>query len=150
MAVSRITPPAVNAAQAAGQFNSFRVNFQALVGAVRSGNLAGAQQAYAAVTKVQPSDLGLNDRNNPLTKVLNQIGNALQSNDLAAARQALASLQQQAQGPRRHHHYGGDGTGNGDASSDATNAPSSAPSSGGRSGGGGLSTAPNSTFSIIV
>jgi len=92
--------------------NDPRQQFLQLARAINSGNLAGAQQAFARLSQTLGgnSSGGNNaNQNDPVTQALAAIGQALQSGDIGAAQQALASLQQ-AQGGRGHHHHHGHGT----------------------------------------
>jgi hypothetical protein len=83
--------------------SDFSQAFGQLVGALNSGNLAGAQQAFASLTKDAPSiaqGVSSQGGNNPLAK----LASALQSGDLAGAQQAFASLTQPAKSHRHGHH----------------------------------------------
>jgi hypothetical protein len=101
---------ASGASQSAGALNFQQVksDFQALSTALQSGDLSGAQQAYASLQKDAPalfqsaSSQGTNS-SNPLEAALGSIGSALQSGSLASAQQAFSSLQNT---PHRHHHRG--------------------------------------------
>ncbi len=92
--------------------NDPRQQFVQLARAINSGDLAGAQQAYATLSQTlggSSNGGGSNSSNNssdPFSQALAAIGQALQSGDIQGAQQALASLQQ-AQGGRGHHHHGG-------------------------------------------
>jgi hypothetical protein len=67
--------------------------FAALVSALNSGDLPGAQQAYASLTEIQGSGEGrFPNSNGPFAQAVSQIGQALQSGDLNAAQHALSSL----------------------------------------------------------
>ncbi|MBI1395885.1 MAG: hypothetical protein GC151_07880 [Betaproteobacteria bacterium] len=85
---------AAGAGQAAAVSNwqQRQQNFKSLVSAVQSGDLGGAQKAYASLA----SGARGASANSPLA----QIGKALQSGDLAGAQQALQSLQDS----REPHH----------------------------------------------
>ena len=113
MAVSGISSSSINNSQPSN-LQLLREQFAQLVKALNSGDLAGAQQACAAISQSQGTNAG--NANSPFSQALNQIGQALDSGDLAGAQKALASLQQQmaaqrgAQGAHRghhHHHHGG-------------------------------------------
>ena len=89
--------------------NDPRQQFLQLARAIGSGNLAGAQQAFAQLSQTLGGNGGGSNTtnanpNDPVTQALAVIGQALQSGDIGAAQQALASLQQ-AQGGRGHHHH---------------------------------------------
>jgi hypothetical protein len=67
--------------------------FAALVSALNSGDLPGAQGAYASLSEIQDSGQGrFANSNGPFAQAVSQIGQALQSGDLNAAQHALASL----------------------------------------------------------
>jgi hypothetical protein len=92
-----------------------RQQLLALAKAINSGNLTGAQQAFAQLSQTLGgnsnggggSNTNTNNPNDPFSQALDAIGQALQSGDISGAQQALASLQQQAQSGRAHHHHGG-------------------------------------------
>ena len=108
--------------------NDPRQQFAQLAKAISSGDLTGAQQAFAQLSQTLGNNSNgstAGNSNDPVSQALSSIGQALQSGDIGGAQQALASLQQQAQGARGHHHHGhrGDAGQNGDdanASSTAT------------------------------
>ena len=102
MSVSGISAGLNGTYQPSNSQSEFRQDFGQLAGALNSGNLAGAQQAYSALSGLQNSGQGPN-ANSPLSAVLGEIGQALQNNNLAGAQQALSSLQQ-PQGNHHHHH----------------------------------------------
>jgi hypothetical protein len=95
--------------------------FKALQSALQSGDLSGAQTAFAALQK----DLQPPSPTTPASSAARQstqisqggqdletLANALSSGDLSGAQQAFASLQQDLQGTGRagrhhHHHHGG-------------------------------------------
>jgi soluble cytochrome b562 len=108
MAVSGIsTSLPINGYQPSVQ-QQFQQQLTQLVKSLQSGDLSGAQQAYAALTQLQSNGSAPSSQNDPLSQALNKIGQALQSGDLTKAQQALAALQQlaqQAKGARRHHHH---------------------------------------------
>jgi hypothetical protein len=65
-----------------------------LVSSLNSGDLSGAQQAYATLSELQSGDQArFANFNGPFAQAMSQIGEALQSSDLARAQQALSSLQ---------------------------------------------------------
>jgi hypothetical protein len=65
--------------------------FAALVSALNSGDLSGAQSAYASLSEIQDSRRFTNP-NGPFAQAVSQIGQALRSGDLTRAQQALSSL----------------------------------------------------------
>jgi hypothetical protein len=103
MAVSGVSLPLVNNYQNSPQDN-FRQTFMQMVKAIKSGDLSGAQQAYATLAQMQASSQGPSaDQSSPFGAALGQIGQALQNGDIAGAQQALSSLGQQL---HAHHHHG--------------------------------------------
>jgi hypothetical protein len=67
--------------------------FAALVSALNSGDLPGAQRAYASLSEIQGGGQGrFANPNGPFAQAVTQIGQALRSGDLSAAQQALSSL----------------------------------------------------------
>jgi hypothetical protein len=67
--------------------------FAALVSALNSGDLPGAQRAYASLTEIQGSGQGrFANPNGPFAQTVRQIGQALRSGDLSGAQQALSLL----------------------------------------------------------
>ena len=91
-------------------------NFQQLEQALQSGNLSGAQQAFAALQQLMPNLSASNQTQNGQINSsqslfrtgLNAIGQALKSGDLSAAKAAFTKLQQDIQsfnkGHKGHHH----------------------------------------------
>jgi hypothetical protein len=78
-----------------------------LSGALKSGNLSAAQQAFTSLSANNPA---ANDPNSPLGK----LGAALQSGNMSAAQQAFSTMQTSAtsqasstQGAGHYHHQGG-------------------------------------------
>jgi hypothetical protein len=102
-------------------YQNYRQAFSQLTNALQSGNLGAAQSAYDTLAS-SPAAQGTG----PLAQALQQIGQDLQSGDLADAQQALASLQQQQQAHGHHHHHHGGGIS--DPSNSTQNANASDPS----------------------
>jgi hypothetical protein len=63
-----------------------------LVSSLNSGDLSGAQQAYATLGQLQNGGPARANPSGPFAQAMNQIGEALQSGDLVAAQQALSSM----------------------------------------------------------
>jgi len=92
-------------------------NFQQLEQALQSGNLSGAQQAFAALQQLMPNLSAGNQTQNGqqggsqglFRTDFNAIGQALKSGDLSAAKAAFTKLQQDIQsvnkGHKVHHHH---------------------------------------------
>jgi hypothetical protein len=95
--------------QPSGSRSAFGQDFGQLVSSLNSGDLAGAQQAYSALSQLQSSGQGSSaNPNSPVSQALSQIGQALQSGNLPGAQQALSSLQQSKGSHHSHgHHHGG-------------------------------------------
>jgi thioredoxin-like negative regulator of GroEL len=117
-----IAPVSTTSASIPPPIDPMRQAFGQLTGAIQSGDLSAAQNAFAALTQAQP-----NQGSGPFSQALSQIGDALQSGDIGKAQQALAALQQQMQAMKgAHHHHGHHhGGGGGDKSQSASASPSS-------------------------
>lgn len=99
-------------------FAQRRQDFKSLSDALQSGDLTGAQQAYAALQKDAPARAagqgqqgGQQQSGNGSSpqNAFASLGQALQSGDLSGAQQAFSQLQndaQQARGGHHHHHHG--------------------------------------------
>jgi hypothetical protein len=105
-------------------FKTIKQDFQKLQSALKSGDLKGAQEAYAQLKQDLPASKdpsGTATSGQPRTD-LDAIGSALQSNDLTGAQKAFATFQQDVKATRgahgHHHRHDSDG--------DADNASSSA------------------------
>jgi hypothetical protein len=102
-------PSQANAVQNPNQQR--RTGFQQLTQALRSGNLNSAQQAFGALTK---SAITSGLQSVQLSQDLNTLRSALQSGDLAGARDAYSSVRESLQNSNsmaarhhRPHHEGG-------------------------------------------
>jgi hypothetical protein len=74
----------------------------ALVSSLNSGDLSGAQQAYALLSQLQNSgQVQFPNPNGPFTQAMSQIGQALQDGDLAGAQQALSLVERARRGIRQ-------------------------------------------------
>jgi len=88
-----------------------RDNFQQLEQALQSGNMSGAQQAFATLQQLMPNlSAGSQTQNSQKSNSqslfrtdLNAIGQALKSGDLSAAKAALTKLQQDIQSVNKGH-----------------------------------------------
>ena len=121
MALSGISPPT---SISTNPQTDPRLLFMQLSKAIGSGDLNGAQQAYAQLTQALGGTGASGNANDPFSQALAAIGQSLQSGDIGGAQQALASLQQQMQATRGHHHRGHHG--GGQASAGSGNVASSA------------------------
>jgi hypothetical protein len=72
--------------------------FAALKRSLNSGDLSGAQKAYASLGEFPRFG---NNPNGPFAQALSQIGQALQNGDLSGAQQTLSSLRQPGRGDRQ-------------------------------------------------
>jgi hypothetical protein len=117
-----------NAYQSSGvqsNFKQVRQDFRDLASALQSGDLSGAQNAFAALQQLmqnaQPSSQSQsqgNSKQDQFSIDLAAIGKALQSGDLNSAQHAFTKLQQDIQAVqqgghhRRHHAHGAQGANN--------------------------------------
>jgi hypothetical protein len=121
--ISGATPPNPPSAQD----SSFRTAMQQLTSAISSGDMKGAQTAYATLTNLQQNS-GQSNSTGPLAQFLSTIGADLSKGDLTTAQSDLTSFQ--AAHGKHHHHAPPAANG---ASSD--NAPSSPTATASSSGG---------------
>jgi hypothetical protein len=100
-----------------------KADFQALSTALQSGDLSGAQTAFAQLQKDNPriaqalnsssgssASSGTSSSGSSPTSALQSLGSALQNGDLSGAQAALAQVQQNAptqHAGHGHHHHGG-------------------------------------------
>src|SRR6202008_4507644 len=77
--------------------------FAVLTSSLNAGDLSGAQQAWSSLGEFQR----FGNPNGPFAQAVGQIGQALQNGDLAAAKQAVASLR--GRGGDRQQRDGGRG-----------------------------------------
>ena len=103
MSIGSVTPVGY---PTSSSLTSWQNGFDQLTQAIQSGNLAAAQQAYAAL--IPPGQSAATSQSSSQTTPLSQVGAALQAGNISAAQQALQALQQSAQTrPHHHHHHGG-------------------------------------------
>jgi hypothetical protein len=130
MTISGISPSynTYQTGSAQNNFQQMRQDFKDLASTLQSGDLSGAQNAYAALQQIMqtaqssnqnPSQNNSNSNNaqSQFSTDLAAIGKALQSGDLKSAQDAFAKLQQDmkaAGGGHHHHHHaqGAEGAGN--------------------------------------
>jgi soluble cytochrome b562 len=105
---------AVNAQKRGGQF---RQDFDDLSQALQSGDLSGAQTAFASIEQMRPdnnvtqatsANSATQPVNGPLRADMDALSKALKSGDLKGAQDAFKQLQQDAQAVRQsrpHHHH---------------------------------------------
>ena len=137
MSVSAVS--AANAGTAYQSGNSLkeaRDAFKQMEEAIQKGDLAGAQNAYSSLASLldngqqsgtadqssSNSATGSNSKATDVQSLLDQIGSALQNNDLNQAQTLLQTLQQtaQTQGARGHHGHPRNASGVGDSDALAT------------------------------
>lgn len=119
MSVSPISPSSANPAnpyqaQLADAFKQRGQDFKALGNALQSGDLAGAQQAFAAlqtdtqtIQSTQQPQSQLSGQNSPVSQDFKTLESALNSGDLSGAQKAFATVQQDVQAARKSHgHHG--------------------------------------------
>jgi hypothetical protein len=150
-------------------FQKGRSDWRQLAQSLRSGDLAGAQQAFNDLVALrQNAPSGGQGSNTRVARDFEALGQALQAGDLAGAQQAFATLRRDALGRQpylSHHRYARDGggqaspgpaivvnlsSGSGSGSNTATAAPSpstgsnhsSVPATTANSGSTGTSLAP--------
>ena len=114
------------------QFKQRRQDFQSLQGALQSGDLASAQQAFAALQKDAPGAKGPNPKgNSQMSQDFQTLQSALQSGDLSGAEKAFASIQQEIKGAKgTHHHHHRQGSAAAQSPATDPNASTAAPVSG--------------------
>jgi hypothetical protein len=116
MSVGSIDPSSTTtqANQVPSQFQQLRKSFAQLAQDLQAGNLAGAQQDYAAIQQNLPPGAASNGQ---AQSGLQAIGTALQAGNIGAAQQALSSLQAAHGGHGAHGGGGGGGSGGSSSSS---------------------------------
>jgi ribosomal protein S20 len=109
MSVSPISSSAANPYQAplVDAFKQRGQDFKALGTALQSGDLAGAQQAFAALQKdtqtIQSAQSQPSGQNSPGSQDFKTLESALNSGDLSGAQKAFATVQQDVQTARKSH-----------------------------------------------
>lgn len=112
MSVSPISTSRANPyqAQLAGAFKQRGQDFKALGNALQSGDLAGAQQAFAALKKdtqiiqsAQQQQRQPSGQNSRVTPDFKTVESALNSGDLSGAQKAFATVEQDIQALRKSH-----------------------------------------------
>ncbi len=89
-------------------------SFRALDQALQSGDLAGAQKAFAGIQQPGTASKAPQGLQNDFAA----LSSALQSGDLSAAQKAFATLQADAKTARAQHHKSGGASGAKDADGD--------------------------------
>jgi outer membrane protein assembly factor BamD (BamD/ComL family) len=111
-----------------------KADFQSLAQALQSGDLKGAQQAFATLQKDSPAKSSTattssTSSTNP-NDLMNTLSQALQSGNLSAAQQAFAQLQQAAHHGHHRHHGASNATTGGQSGTPASANPPDTASSG--------------------
>jgi DNA-binding FadR family transcriptional regulator len=106
-----VSNPLLDPSTATGP-NSHRKDLQALADALKSGDMAAAQKAFAQLLKDSPRlAQAVNDTqtasSNPRVADFQALANALKSGDLSSAQQAMAKLLQDAPRTGKHHSLAG-------------------------------------------
>jgi hypothetical protein len=91
VSVSPTLSSASNLYQASQSDNGWQ-QFAQLVRAVNAGDLPASQKAYTKFTESSAADVVHANPKSRIAQALNQIGEALQSGDLARAQHALSSM----------------------------------------------------------
>ena len=146
-------------------------DFKQLAGSLQSGDLAGAQKAYAALQKLLPSQSqnstsssqSSSSSTNPIVNDFNALGKALQSGDLTAAQSAFSTLQSDLksqsqssttgalmQAMRPHHHHHAAAAQDSDGDSDSTSSSPSTSSSSSTSSTSSSTSTTGQIFSILA
>jgi len=88
------------------RFTQFRQEFQQLGQDLQAGDLAAAQQDFAALQQLGSQNQSGTARTNSITKDFNQLSQDLQAGDITAAQKDFAQVQQDFQNlaARGHHH----------------------------------------------
>jgi len=123
MSVSSISSStAINRADWRSTVKQGKQDFSQLLGALQSGDVSGAQQAYAAMQQLLPgfqsstqaaaaSGSSAASGSTPANAIgtdFSELGAALGAGSLTGAQEAVAKLQQDAQAYRQDHHKFGD------------------------------------------
>jgi hypothetical protein len=103
------------------QDSSFRTAMQQLTSAISSGDVKGAQTAYATITSLQQNS-GQSNSTGPMAQFLSSVGASLDKGDITTAQSDLTTMKA-AHG--KHHH----GPPPADGTSADTDPPSASPSS---------------------
>ena len=104
-------------------------DFQNLASALQSGDLSGAQKAFAQLQQDGPNAGQTQNSQNPnqgngQNNPFQALASALQSGDLSGAQQAFSQLQQSMKSHHHHHKHGADSSQSGSASQIAGTAAS--------------------------
>lgn len=89
-----------------GNFKQVKEDLNAIAKALNSGDLAGAQQAFASLRKNTPTPSEIGSDNSRRTRAeqgtgeFKQLADALRSNDVGGAKKAVAEAQRHVQAPR--------------------------------------------------
>jgi hypothetical protein len=101
MSVSSIgsTTSTFAAQRSSGSGSDVRNGIKALSEAVKSGDMTAVKAAYDTLSKLQESNPGASDSDNPLTKLVTNVGKAIETGDVSQVQAAMeASRPSGAQG----------------------------------------------------
>jgi hypothetical protein len=92
-----------------GSLKQTKADFQAISSALQSGDISGAQQAFAQLQKDNPRlaqalSSAPSSSDSPRIADLKSLASALKSGDLSGAQQAFSKLQQDVKSAGSHHH----------------------------------------------
>jgi CCR4-NOT transcriptional regulation complex NOT5 subunit len=123
MSVSSVTSGSATQFQAQSSTSAgVKGDLRQLIQAIKSGDLTAAQSAYdslyaqlqqsnnSSTSTSSDSSSAANASTNPFQQFLQQVGAALDKNDIQGAQQALSGLQQTKAGHHHHHPGAGDAT----------------------------------------
>jgi hypothetical protein len=153
MSISSITPGAGVAQPWQNVFQQQRQDFSQLAQALQTGDLSGAQQAYANLQSLQQSQSSSNSNSNPnespIQKDFAALGQALASGNLSQAQSDFSQLQndlksafqnqagpQGTTGTRRGHHHHHHAESSNQDSSNNTSVTNTNTNNGNQTGGG--------------
>lgn len=144
-----ITPSLVNpldSTSSSTKFSQMKQAWQQLSESLQSGDLAGAQTAFATITSLQQQTSGSasHTNNSQLSKDMQSLGQALQSGNLSAAQSAFAAVQNDLKSTHGRHHHGGSASAS--AGTEATGALEELLSSGSTANSPTSSNTPVSTY----
>jgi hypothetical protein len=125
MSISSISSATPISLPPPAQDSSFRTALQQLTSAIGSGDVTGAQTAYATLTSL-PQASGQANSSGPLGQFLSSVGADLNKGDISSAQSTLATLKG-AHG-KHHHHAAAPAAGtNSDSGASASNTAATPP-----------------------
>jgi hypothetical protein len=79
--------------QPSAEQQAFRSNVKSLIDAIKSGDLDAAKEAFAKIEDTTASKKTETNPDSPFAQLISQIGEALEANDVVAAKDALSTFQ---------------------------------------------------------